>query len=114
MHLLRQRFGDAVNAQIELRIAAASLEQVEAGPDGWSRPPRSPRFRRRTPRGVAHPGEEPLATRRAEAAAARIAARIASASGALNRRPWPGSTCVKRYAASFAIDLCCSGHEYQQ
>jgi phenylalanyl-tRNA synthetase beta subunit len=28
--LLRQRFGDAVNAQVEQRIATASLEQVEA------------------------------------------------------------------------------------
>jgi len=31
--LLRQRFGDAVNAQVEQRIAAASLAQVEA----WTR-----------------------------------------------------------------------------
>lgn len=30
LRLLRQRFGDAVNAQVEQRIAAASLEQVEA------------------------------------------------------------------------------------
>ena len=30
LRLLRQRFGDAVNAQVEQRIATASLEQVEA------------------------------------------------------------------------------------
>ena len=30
LRLLRQRFGDAVNAQVEHRIATASLEQVEA------------------------------------------------------------------------------------
>ena len=29
LRLLRQRFGDAVNAQVEQRIATASLEQVE-------------------------------------------------------------------------------------
>ncbi|HEX3474095.1 MAG TPA: DUF4351 domain-containing protein [Kofleriaceae bacterium] len=31
LRLLRQRFGDAVSAQVEQRIATASLEQVEAG-----------------------------------------------------------------------------------
>jgi hypothetical protein len=30
LRLLRQRFGDAVNAQVEQRIATASFEQVEA------------------------------------------------------------------------------------
>jgi hypothetical protein len=30
LRLLRQRFGDAMNAQVEQRIATASLEQVEA------------------------------------------------------------------------------------
>ena len=30
LRLLRQRFGDAVNVQVEQRIATASLEQVEA------------------------------------------------------------------------------------
>ena len=30
LRLLRQRFGDAVNAQVEQHVAAASLEQVEA------------------------------------------------------------------------------------
>ena len=30
LRLLRQRFGDAVDAQVEQRIATASLEQVEA------------------------------------------------------------------------------------
>ena len=30
LRLLRQRFGDAVNAQVEQRIATASREQVEA------------------------------------------------------------------------------------
>lgn len=30
LRLLRQRFGDAVNAQVEQRIATASLAQVEA------------------------------------------------------------------------------------
>jgi flagellar biosynthesis/type III secretory pathway protein FliH len=29
LRLLRQRFGDAVNAQVEQHVAAASLEQVE-------------------------------------------------------------------------------------
>jgi len=32
LRLLRQRFGNAVNAQVEQRIATASLEQVE----GWT------------------------------------------------------------------------------
>jgi flagellar biosynthesis/type III secretory pathway protein FliH len=30
LDLMRERFGDAVNAQVEQRIATASLEQVEA------------------------------------------------------------------------------------
>jgi len=30
LRLLRQRFGDAVDVQVEQRIATASLEQVEA------------------------------------------------------------------------------------
>ena len=30
LRLLRQRFGEAVNAQVEQRIATVSLEQVEA------------------------------------------------------------------------------------
>ena len=30
LRLLRQRFGDAVNAPVEQRIATASAEQVEA------------------------------------------------------------------------------------
>jgi hypothetical protein len=30
LRLLRQRFGDAVNAQVEQRIATASLELIEA------------------------------------------------------------------------------------
>lgn len=30
LRLLRQRFGDAVNAQVEQRIVTASLEQVDA------------------------------------------------------------------------------------
>jgi hypothetical protein len=32
LRLLRQRFGDAVNPQVEQRIATASIEQIEA----WS------------------------------------------------------------------------------
>jgi predicted transposase YdaD len=32
LRLLRQRFGDAVNADVEQRIATASVEQIEA----WS------------------------------------------------------------------------------
>src|SRR5689334_8037383 len=47
------------------------------------------------------------------AAARSTAARIASASGAVNRRPWPGSTCMNEYPASLAIDARCSDHEYQ-
>ena len=33
LHLLRQRFGDAVDAPVERRIAMASIEQIET----WTR-----------------------------------------------------------------------------
>ena len=33
LHLLRQRFGDAVDAPVERRIATASIEQIET----WTR-----------------------------------------------------------------------------